>query len=101
LHYWYSYNSGIDKVFIGAQSELACPTYEPPASPLPIILITMGSILLIGIFTLLLWKIITYCHDKREYTRFEQERKGAKWDSSGNPLYKEATSTFKNPAYTE
>ena len=31
--------------------------------------------------------------------RFEKERMLAKWDTGENPIFKQATSTFKNPTY--
>jgi len=59
----------------------------------------IGGVLLIGILLLLLWKLITHIHDKREYGRFEKERAGARWDKSENPLYSKPTTEFQNPAY--
>ena len=34
-----------------------------------------------------------------EATLFEEERRRANWDTGMNPIYKQATSTFKNPTY--
>lgn len=41
----------------------------------------MLSIIVIGLITLLLWKLITTVYDRREYARFENERSMAKWDA--------------------
>ena len=54
---------------------------------------------LVGLALILMWKIFTTIHDKREFARFEKERMLAKWDTGENPIYRQATSTFKNPTY--
>ncbi|KAM8999040.1 integrin beta-3 [Sarcophilus harrisii] len=66
---------------------------------LVVLLSVMGAILLIGLATLLIWKLLITIHDRREFAKFEEERARAKWDTANNPLYKEATSTFTNIAY--
>ncbi|XP_036320203.1 integrin beta-PS-like [Rhagoletis pomonella] len=58
-----------------------------------------GAILGIGLATLLLWKLITRIQDHREYMRFEKEKLLAEWKTNNNPLYRQATSTFKNPMF--
>ncbi|VEN56395.1 unnamed protein product, partial [Callosobruchus maculatus] len=57
------------------------------------------SILLAGIVMLIVWKVFTTIHDRREYAKFENEKKALKWHNSENPLYRGATTTFANPAY--
>lgn len=42
------------------------------------------STVIIGFFVLLVWKIVTTIHDKREYAKFERERALAKWDRVNN-----------------
>jgi integrin beta 1 len=71
---------------------------EPP-NVLAWVLGVIGSILIAGLIMLLIWKVCTTVHDRREYARFENERKKLKWHRNDNPLYKEATSTFANPLY--
>jgi hypothetical protein len=41
----------------------------------------IGAIVLIGLALLLLWKLLTTIHDRREFARFEKERMMAKWDT--------------------
>jgi len=60
----------------------------------------VGAIVLIGLLFLVLWKLLTHIADRREYARFEKERMSAKWDAGENPIYRQATSTFKNPLYS-
>lgn len=40
----------------------------------------LGGIVLIGLLALLGYRISTYLYDKREYARFEKERKNARWN---------------------
>lgn len=41
----------------------------------------IGAIVLIGLALLLLWKLVTTIHDRREFAKFEKERSMAKWDT--------------------
>ncbi|VEN53714.1 unnamed protein product [Callosobruchus maculatus] len=68
---------------------------------LPFIVIgVIAAVVLLGLAILLLWKLLTTIHDRREFARFEKEKMMAKWDTGENPIYKQATSTFKNPTYS-
>ncbi|XP_030754778.1 integrin beta-PS isoform X1 [Sitophilus oryzae] len=84
------------KLHIRAQEERTCP---PEVFVLGIVFGVIAAIVLIGMAILLLWKLLTTIHDRREFARFEKERMMAKWDTGENPIYKQATSTFKNPTY--
>ncbi|XP_076245992.1 integrin beta-PS-like [Calliopsis andreniformis] len=92
-------SGGDIKIFeIVAQKEKICPT------PINVVGVAIGLIIstvIIGFLILLVWKILTMLHDKREYAKFERERAMAKWDRGDNPLYKKATSTFENPTFNE
>jgi protocadherin alpha len=81
---------------VRAQKERDCP---PKVFIIGIVLAVIAAIVLIGLAILLLWKLFTSIHDRREFARFEKERMMAKWDTGENPIYKQATSTFKNPTY--
>nr|XP_023020280.1 integrin beta-PS isoform X1 [Leptinotarsa decemlineata]XP_023020284.1 integrin beta-PS isoform X1 [Leptinotarsa decemlineata] len=85
-----------NKIQVRAQQERECPdkVYVPG-----IVLGVIAAIVLIGMAILLLWKLLTTIHDRREFARFEKEKMMAKWDTGENPIYKQATSTFKNPTY--
>ncbi|XP_022665540.1 integrin beta-PS-like [Varroa jacobsoni] len=72
------------------------------AEPVNILAIILGVILgivLIGLALLLIWKLLTTIHDRREFAKFEKERTRAKWDTGENPIYKGAVTTFRNPTY--
>ncbi|KAM0732640.1 Integrin beta-PS [Formica fusca] len=87
------------KIFkIRAQKERTCPA---PINVFGVALGVVISTVIIGFLILLIWKILTMIHDKREYAKFEKERALAKWDRGENPLYKQATSTFCNPTFNE
>lgn len=77
-------------------------TLKDCPAPLPIFLILLALallILLLGLLGLLLWKCLTMWKDRREIAKFEKEKLTAKWDTGENPIFKQATSTFKNPTY--
>lgn len=93
--YVYAYDE-MGKVVVRAQEKRECP---PQIYVLGIVLGVIGAIVLIGLAVLLLWKLLTTIHDRREFAKFENERQMAKWDTGENPIYKQATSTFKNPTY--
>ncbi|XP_037919074.1 integrin beta-PS isoform X1 [Hermetia illucens] len=85
-----------EKSEVKAQEERECP---PKVFMLGIVLGVIAAIVLIGLAFLLLWKLLTTIHDRREFAKFEKERASARWDTGENPIYKQATSTFKNPTY--
>ncbi|XP_048862223.1 integrin beta-1-like [Brienomyrus brachyistius] len=74
---------------------------ECPPGP-NVVLITAvvsGSVVLLGLALLLLWKLLTTIHDRREFARFQNEVERARWDTGDNPIYKSAVTTIKNPKY--
>ncbi|XP_043201767.1 integrin beta-PS-like, partial [Amphibalanus amphitrite] len=91
----YGYD-GLGSPVIRVQPTKQCPA---PINVLSIVLTLIAAIVAVGMATLLLWKLLTTIHDRREYAKWDSERKNAKWDTGENPIYKQATSTFKNPAY--
>uniref|UniRef100_A0A1Q3FMG1 Integrin beta n=1 Tax=Culex tarsalis TaxID=7177 RepID=A0A1Q3FMG1_CULTA len=90
------YNDSGEKVIVKAQEKPDCPA---KVFMLGIVLAVIAAVVLIGLAVLLLWKLLTTIHDRREFARFEKERMMAKWDTGENPIYKQATTTFKNPTY--
>lgn len=67
-----------EKIDVRAQKERECP---PKVFMLGIVLGVIAAIVLIGLAILLLWKLLTTIHDRREFARFEKERMMAKWDT--------------------
>lgn len=70
-----------DKVVIRTDKTLIC---QDKIFSFTVIISIVGSIVLIGLATLLLWKCITTIQDRKEFARFEEERKMACWDSVRN-----------------
>jgi len=92
--YGYNYTNGVLQVWV--QNTKECPVV---VDIMGIVLGVIGAIVAIGLALILMWKVFTTIHDRREFARFEKERMLAKWDTGENPIYKQATSTFKNPTY--
>ena len=67
-----------EKIVIRVQKEPECP---PKIFVLGIVLVLIAAIVLIGLAVLLLWKLLTTVHDRREFAKFEKERMMAKWDT--------------------
>ncbi|XP_042877384.1 integrin beta-PS-like isoform X1 [Penaeus japonicus] len=86
------------KYSIYVQREQQCPE---PAPVLGIVFGLVAAIVAIGLLTLLIWKLLTTIHDRREYAKFEDERRKAQWNTDANPLYRPATNTFQNPAFAK
>ncbi|GFO07717.1 integrin beta, partial [Plakobranchus ocellatus] len=60
------------------QDEEVCPE---PVNVLAIVGGVVAGIVLVGLLLLLVWKLLTYIHDTREFAKFEKERQSAKWDT--------------------
>ncbi|KAK2840252.1 hypothetical protein Q5P01_013992 [Channa striata] len=61
--------------------------------PLMVLLAVVGSILLVGVLLLAVWKLIITIHDRREFARFQSARSRARYEMASNPLYKQPVST--------
>ncbi|XP_049808264.1 integrin beta-PS-like [Schistocerca nitens] len=61
--------------------------------------IFLGAALLLGIICLIIWKLLTNYYDQVQYAKFEEEAKRARMNAMESPLYKPATSTYRNPLY--
>lgn len=92
----YGYHNSTGRLQVWVQTTKECPVV---VDIMGIVLGVIGAIVAIGLALILMWKVFTTIHDRREYARFEKERMLAKWDTGENPIFKQATSTFKNPTY--
>uniref|UniRef100_A0A667X121 Integrin beta n=1 Tax=Myripristis murdjan TaxID=586833 RepID=A0A667X121_9TELE len=71
---------------------------ECPSGP-NVVLITAvasASVVVLGVAFLLLWKLLTSIHDRREFARFQREL-----EKRDNPIYRSAITTTVNPKYKE
>ncbi|XP_036935724.1 integrin beta-1-like isoform X1 [Acanthopagrus latus] len=76
---------------------------ECPSGP-NVILITAAlsaSVVVLGVALLLLWKLLTGIHDRREFARFQRELEQRRWNRRDNPIYRSAITTTVNPKYKE
>lgn len=96
FYYLYYYDEATDNATVWVRKHKDCP---PPVPVLAIVLGVIAGIVILGILLLLLWKLLTVLHDRSEYATFNNERLMAKWGTNENPIYKQATTTFKNPVY--
>ena len=71
-------DNDVKNITISAKRKLECPT---EIFILGIVMGVIASIVLIGLALLFLWKILTTIHDRREFAKFEKERRSAKWDT--------------------
>nr|XP_020493522.1 integrin beta-5 [Labrus bergylta] len=58
-----------------------------------VLLAVVGSILLVGVVLLAVWKTVITVHDRREFARFQSARSRARYEMASNPLYKQPVST--------
>lgn len=57
-----------------------------------------GSILLAGIVMLVIWKMVSTYHDRREYHKFLNNLSIINFNGN-NPLFQNLTTNVKNPMY--
>ncbi|KAM3962805.1 LOW QUALITY PROTEIN: integrin beta pat-3-like [Aphomia sociella] len=57
----------------------------------------LGTLILVGIVTLVVWKMLIDAHDRREYQNFMKLERLSSIRS--NPLYAKPTTTINNPTY--
>ncbi|KAM9850851.1 integrin beta-5 [Aulostomus maculatus] len=63
-----------------------------PEAPM-VLLAVVGSILLVGVVLLAVWKLVITIHDRREFARFQSARSRARYEMASNPLYKQPVTT--------
>lgn len=76
--YGYFLNVTTNKLSVKVQKQRDCPK---PVYVLGLVLGVIAAVVLIGLGLLLLWKLLTTIHDRREFAKFEKERMMAKWDA--------------------
>ncbi|KAM8855217.1 integrin beta-5 [Spinachia spinachia] len=74
-----------------ALKEPECGGGGPDA--LTVLLAVVGSILLVGVALLAIWKLVITVHDRREFVRFQSARSRARYEMASNPLYKQPATT--------
>ncbi|XP_062907767.1 integrin beta-2-like [Mobula hypostoma] len=89
---------GVGNYQVIIRKKKECP---PPTNVIAIVAGGVAGVLLIGLLILLIWKLLTYLYDRREFRKFEKERARAKWNDGDNPLFKQATTVTVNPNFKE
>jgi len=92
------YHESGKKVALEYRDESQCQEY---VNPVILVIGVIAAIVGIGIAALLVWKVYTSMKDAREYNQFIQESQNVKFEGGQNPIYKQATSTFQNPTFTQ
>ncbi|XP_072117472.1 integrin beta-2-like [Mobula birostris] len=87
---------GVGNYQVTIRKKKECP---PPTNVIAIVAGGVAGVLLIGLVILLIWKLLTYLYDRREFRKFEKERAKAKWNDGDNPLFKQATTVTVNPNF--
>lgn len=77
-YFGYLFNMTTHKLQVKVQKARECP---PQVYVLGIVLGVIAAVVLVGLALLLVWKIATSIHDRREFARFEKERMMARWDA--------------------
>ncbi|GLG99132.1 Integrin beta-PS [Gryllus bimaculatus] len=65
-----------------------------------IVLGISGTTLFLVILTILIWKLLTTVHDRREYAKYVSELENTQWAAVNNPHYREPTRTTVNPIFS-
>lgn len=93
IHFAYNYDT----------EEVRVQRTKECRKPVDVKLIVLGvviGILVVGLLALLAWKAVVTVHDRREFARFQEEFKKSRWNVQLNPIYRDATTTYKNPTFS-
>lgn len=71
---------------------------KPYFFPVPVG-IAIATVVIIGLLTVLVWKLLVDAMDEREYNKFMEQAKSEGFDTSENPIYQPASVNFANPTY--
>ncbi|KAJ2944557.1 hypothetical protein O0L34_g3906 [Tuta absoluta] len=93
----FKFLDGNNSTYIMIQKEKVLPQDTNIWTPIGI---AVGSILLVGVLTMIAWKLLVDMHDAREYHKFVEEAKKSGFEVTQNPLYKPAAVSINNPAYS-
>lgn len=61
----------------------------------------IAAVILIGLLTVIIWKILIDLHDAREYKKFEEQAKSEGYDVCINPGYVEPAMNYRNPMFDD
>lgn len=80
---YHNTNNNLKKCVSYANYLCVCMCIECPKGPDILVVVgsVIGSIFLLGLAALLVWKLLVSIHDRREFAKFEEERAKAKWEA--------------------
>ncbi|XP_062513537.1 integrin beta-1-A-like isoform X2 [Corticium candelabrum] len=81
---------------IRLKSEKKCPKSFPY---LFVILGLVIGLLILFLIPLIIWKLVTWYLDNKEYTQFQKDQKEAQWSKTQNPIYQQPVQRNVNPAF--
>ncbi|ESO97208.1 hypothetical protein LOTGIDRAFT_143391 [Lottia gigantea] len=93
----YTYEYDDINVIIKVQQNEECPEEFPV---LPVALGIVGAILLAGIIAILIFLCWKRRQEAKEFAQFKKDQERARWQSDENPIYRDPTTTTKNPTYS-
>ncbi|XP_053605364.1 integrin beta pat-3-like isoform X2 [Plodia interpunctella] len=86
------------KIHVIIQDQLEAP---PKADIWVPVGIALGTVLLIGLLTVIIWKILVDYYDAKEYEKFAREAQDAGYEITKNPFYIQPGTQFSNPAFQQ
>lgn len=95
-HHKFVYSFESNHIEVRVEKEKKCPE---TANISTIVFSIIGAILLLSIIAILLWRVLTMMYDRAKYAKFENDLKNSKFNTEENPLFKQATTTYRNPTY--
>lgn len=95
LNFTYRYQEETNKEEVHVQSDRNCPEEANIAA---IVFSLIAAIVGVGVLSLILWKVFTTIHDKREYAKFLEETQQSRFNEE-NPLFIDPNTTTQNPVF--
>jgi len=92
----YEYRASTRDYAVFARKDQQCPE---KLDVVQVVLGSVGAVVALGLLTLILWKILTSIHDRKEYQKFEKESKNVQFGVGKNPLFVPATVNIENPSF--
>nr|WEL12718.1 integrin beta 1B [Halisarca dujardinii] len=94
--YFIRVGSGGESTVLARNTPSRCSTAIPAwIIAVPIVI----GLLILGIITIVIAKLLLLLVDRYEYKQFKKEVAGSKFGASVNPIYNSANQEFQNPAY--
>jgi len=87
-----------EPIYAVAESIEDCPPPEP-FNATPVIIGTVLGLLALILLAILLWRLLAYLKDKKEWENYEKDKARSKWQADNNPIFKSSVAEFENPIF--